>query len=202
MHSRKAKALSNLAVPLPLDTPTILASEESQAVADALNPLIADAFALYVKVKNYHWHITGPHFHDYHLLLDEQAETVLSTIDILAERIRKIGQTTIRGIKDISRLQTIEDDLDEFVPAGQMIRNLMQDNLLVAELQRNAIEICDKNRDTPTSNRLQEILDGTERRIWFLYEVIQDAMSATEVQMDEKVPARQDETSTARQSRM
>jgi starvation-inducible DNA-binding protein len=159
--------------PQQLATPTDLASDEVQAVVDAVNPLIADAFALYVKTKNFHWHVSGPHFRDYHLLLDEQAEGILGSLDVLAERVRRIGGTTIRSISQIAELQAIEDDNDEFVSADQMLQRLIDDNRGVAERQRAAIEVCDDNRDTPTGNILQELLDQTEKRIWFLYEAAQ-----------------------------
>ena len=156
------------AAPRELATPTDLQSDQVQAVAEAVNPLIADAFALYVKTKNFHWHVTGSHFRDYHLLFDEQAATILASIDTLAERVRKIGGTTIRSITHIGELQTIEDDDEEFVPAEEMIERLIADNRMMAEHQRAAIDVCDDNRDTPTGNILQEMLDETERRIWFL----------------------------------
>jgi starvation-inducible DNA-binding protein len=161
--------------PPELATPTDLLAEAVEAIASAVNPLIADAFALYAKTKNFHWHLAGPHFRDYHLLFDEQAAAILDSIDILAERVRRIGGTTIRSVSHISRLQTIEDDNDDFVPAGEMIQRLLADNRHIAEQQRAAIAVCDERGDTPTGNVLQEILDQTERRIWFLYEVSQGA---------------------------
>jgi starvation-inducible DNA-binding protein len=168
-----ARAVKSSPTPAELATPTDLTPEEVQAICDVVNPLIADAFALYVKTKNYHWHLAGPHFRDYHLLFDEQADAILQSIDTLAERVRRIGGTTIRSITHIGQLQTIGDDDDEFVPAEQMIERLIADNRHVAERQRAAIEVCDANRDTPTGNLLQEILDQTEKRIWFLHEVSQ-----------------------------
>jgi starvation-inducible DNA-binding protein len=165
--------IKSFPAPSQLATPTDLKPEEVQAVTEAVNPLIADAYALYAKTKNFHWHLASSHFRDYHLLFDEQADSIFDSIDVLAERIRRIGGTTIRSISHISQLQTIEDDNDEFVPPPQMVQRLLNDNLHIAKLQRSAIDICDKNRDTPTGNLLQEILDQTERRIWFLYEVSQ-----------------------------
>jgi starvation-inducible DNA-binding protein len=156
-----------------LATPTDLHPEEVHAISDAVNPLIADALALYVKTKNFHWHLAGAQFRDYHLLFDEQAEAIFESVDILAERMRRIGATTIRSISHVSRLQTIGDDDDDFVPPDQMIHRLLVDNRHIAELQRAAINVCDENRDTPTGNLLQEILDQTERRVWFLYEISQ-----------------------------
>lgn len=156
-----------------LATVTDLTSQEVQAITEAVNPLIADAFALYVKTKNFHWHLSGSHFRDYHLMFDEQADAVLESIDIMAERIRRIGGTTIRSISHVSQLQTIEDDNNDFVPPGEMLRRLMDDNAHIAKMVRSAITVCDKNRDSATSNLLQEILDETERRKWFLFEVMQ-----------------------------
>jgi len=159
--------------PPPLATPTDLRPVEVQAVVETVNPLIADAYALYVKTKNYHWHLAGSHFHDYHLLFDEQADAIFESIDVLAERVRRIGGTTIRSISHISQLQTIPDDNEDLVAPPEMVRRLLRDNLHLAERQRAAIAVCDGNRDTPTGNLLQEILDQTERRIWFLYEIQQ-----------------------------
>lgn len=165
--------IKSFPAPKQLATPTDLKPDEVQAVVEAVNPLIADAFALYVKTKNYHWHLATSHFRDYHLLFDEQADAIFESIDVLAERLRRVGGTTIRSITHISQLQTIEDDNDEFVMPEQMIQNLIADNRHIATQQRNAIEVCDNNRDKPTANVLEEILDQTERRIWFLYEVSQ-----------------------------
>jgi starvation-inducible DNA-binding protein len=157
----------------PLATPTDLRSEEVGAIAEAVNPVIADAFALYVKTKNYHWHLSGSHFRDYHLLFDEHAEALFGAIDTLAERMRRIGATTIRSISHISKLQTVKDDNAEFVSAEKMIQTLIDDNRHLAENQRAAVKICEDNRDTATSNLLQAILDETEKRTWFLYEISQ-----------------------------
>jgi starvation-inducible DNA-binding protein len=172
MQSTKTK-IESYPAPTQLATETDLSPQEAKAITDAVNPLIADAFALYVKTKNFHWHLYGSHFRDYHLLLDEQADAIFESIDIMAERVRKVGGTTIRSISHISQLQTIEDDNSNAVPAGEMVRILMKDNGHIAKMIRNAITVCDKNRDSPTSNLLQDILDKTERRKWFLYEVVQ-----------------------------
>jgi starvation-inducible DNA-binding protein len=173
-HSASAKEngkVKSYPPPKQLATPSDLKPEEVERVVTAVNPLIADAFALFTKTKNFHWHIASSHYRDYHLLLDEQAASIFESIDTLAERMRRIGGTTIRSISHISQLQTIEDDNRDFVPPDEMIEELLSDNRHIAELQRAAIEICDENRDTPTGNLLQEILDQTERRIWFLYEI-------------------------------
>jgi starvation-inducible DNA-binding protein len=172
MQSAKTKIESYPASP-PLATKTDLSPQEVKAVTEAVNPLIADAFALYVKTKNFHWHLYGSHFRDYHLLLDEHADAIFDSIDIMAERVRRVGGTTIRSISHIGQLQTIEDDNSDVVPAGEMIRILMEDNGHIGKIIRDAITVCDENRDSPTSNQLQDILDKTERRKWFLYEVLQ-----------------------------
>jgi starvation-inducible DNA-binding protein len=169
--NRTSDRIRSYPAPKQLATPTDLKPEEVRAVVEAINPLIADAFALYTKTKNFHWHIASSHYRDYHLLLDEQAASIFESIDPLAERVRRIGGTTIRSITHISQLQTIADDNNDFVPPDKMIAELLNDNQHIASQQRAAIEICERNRDTPTSNLLQEILDQTERRIWFLYEV-------------------------------
>lgn len=175
MTTRQATKTQTKAYPASrqLATVTDLTSKEAQAVTEAINPLIADAFALYVKTKNFHWHLSGSHFRDYHLLFDEQADAIFESIDIMAERVRRVGGTTIRSISHIGQLQTIEDDNDDFVPAGQMIKRLMDDNAHIAQQIRAAIEVCDKHRDSASSNALQEILDETERRKWFLFEIMQ-----------------------------
>jgi starvation-inducible DNA-binding protein len=162
-----------LPTPPQLATPTHLPPPAVGAVTEAVNRLVADAFALYVKTKNFHWHVAGSHFRDYHLLFDEQAEQILASIDLLAERVRKIGGTTLRSISHISQLQTIPDDNETFVPAGEMLRRLLEDNRRIAEKQDAAIALCEEKGDTPTANLLQELLDQTERRIWFLYETCQ-----------------------------
>lgn len=157
--------------PAQLSTPTDLKPDEVKNVVHTVNPLIADAFALYTKTKNFHWHLSGSHFRDYHLMFDEQADAIFESIDILSERVRRIGGTTIRSISHISRLQTIKDNNNDFVTAEEMIAELLSDNLHIAKNQREAIDKTEKNRDTPTSNLLQDQLDQTERRIWFLFEI-------------------------------
>jgi len=172
LQSTKTK-IESYPAPTQLATETDLSSKEAKAVTEAVNPLVADAFALYVKTKNFHWHLYGSHFRDYHELFDEHAEAILESIDIMAERVRRVGGTTIRSISHVGQLQTIEDDNSTLVPAGEMVRILMEDNGRIAKNIREAIEVCDENRDSPTSNLLQDILDNTERRKWFLYEIVQ-----------------------------
>jgi starvation-inducible DNA-binding protein len=171
--------LPSYPAPKPLATPTDLLPDEARAIVEAVNPLIADAFALYLKTKNYHWHLFGSHFRDYHLLFDEQAEAIFASIDPLAERVRRVGGTTLRSIGHISRLQTIADDEEELVAPAEMIRRLLADNARIAQAQRAAIDACESNRDSVTANLLQEILDQTERRKWFLYEISQGADNAS-----------------------
>jgi starvation-inducible DNA-binding protein len=162
----------------PLATPTDLTPQEVQAVTEAINPLVADAFALYVKTKNFHWHLAGSHFRDYHLLFDEHADQIFDSIDTLAERVRRVGGMTIRSIGHISKLQTVEDDNEDFVPAGEMVRRLMQDNQHLAHIQRTAHQVCERNRDVATASDLETIIDETERRAWFLFEVYQGHANA------------------------
>jgi starvation-inducible DNA-binding protein len=171
---RRGAQSAKTSVPGALATVTDLDASNVLVIADAVNPLIADALALYVKTKNFHWHLSGHRFRDYHLLFDEQAASILESVDVLAERVRKIGGTTLRSIGHIGRLQRIPDDDDDYVPASEMIRRLLDDNRQIAERQRAAIDLCDSRGDSPTGNILQDILDQTERRIWFLFELTQD----------------------------
>lgn len=177
MTTRQATKTQTKAYPASrqLATVTDLTSKEAQAVTEAVNPLIADAFALYVKTKNFHWHLAGSHFRDYHLLFDEQADVIFDAIDLLAERVRRVGGTTIRSIGHIAQLQTIADDNEEFVPAGQMVRRLMEDNTHLARAMRAAHEICEHSHDVATASILETLIDEAERRTWFLFEVTQGA---------------------------
>jgi starvation-inducible DNA-binding protein len=158
-----------------LATPTDLKSHDVQAVVEAINPLVADAFALYIKTKNFHWHVSGPQFRDYHLLLDEQADQLLASTDILAERVRRIGGTTIRSLAHIQKLTRIADDQDDEVSPRDMIRRLLDDNRQMVHALREAIAICEASRDSVTANVMEELLDQTEKRVWFLFETIQSA---------------------------
>jgi len=153
-----------------LATPSDLKDKGRQEIADVINPLVADAFALYVKTKNFHWHLSGSHFRDYHLLFDEQAEQIFATIDVLAERVRKLGKTTIRSIDHISCLQNVKDSEEAFVEPEQMLQILMHDNQKYAERMRAAHEVCAKHNDVATTSILEVFIDETERRIWFLFE--------------------------------
>jgi starvation-inducible DNA-binding protein len=151
-------------------TPTDLSQEAVRDISAALNALLADAFALYLKTKNFHWHVSGPHFRDYHLLLDEQAEQIFATTDELAERVRKIGATTLRSIGDIARRQSIKDNDEKFVSPTDMLRELMADNKAMAAAMRKAHEVADKHEDVATASLLEPFIDATERRTWFLFE--------------------------------
>ncbi|XUM22878.1 Dps family protein [Bradyrhizobium oligotrophicum S58] len=153
-----------------LDTPTDLSPDAVNKISTALNTLLADAFALYLKTKNFHWHVSGRHFHDYHLMLDEQSDAIFATTDQLAERVRKLGGTTLKSISQISKLQTIKDNNEEYVPPREMLRELMEDNKHVAAAMRKAHELCDDNDDPATAGLLETFIDETERRTWFLFE--------------------------------
>ena len=168
-------------VPVRLAVPTELTGEAVEAVSLSVNGVIADSFALYLKTKNFHWHVSGVHFRDFHLLFDGQADEIFESIDALAERVRKIGGTTIRSISNVTQLQSISDDNDAYVAPDQMILRLMNDNSSIARKQRAGIELCEKMRDHPTSNLLEDVLDETERRIWFLFEISRDFSDATAV---------------------
>jgi len=165
--------------PRALATPTDLSPEGVRAITGAINGLIADAFALYLKTKNYHWHLASSHFRDYHLLFDEQADKIFATIDPLAERVRKIGGTTIRSIGHIAALQSVQDSDEDFVAPGEMVRRLMDDNKNMAASMRAAHETCDKYRDVATASLLEVFIDETERRTWFLFEVAQSGEEPT-----------------------
>ena len=153
-----------------LDTPTDLPQAAVDKISASLNTLLADAFALYLKTKNFHWHVCGRHFRDYHLMLDEQGEAIFATTDQLAERVRKLGGTTLRSIGQIAKLQTIQDNNEQFVPPRQMLRELMEDNKHMAAAMRKAHKLADDNEDTGTAQLLELFIDETERRTWFLFE--------------------------------
>ena len=153
-----------------LDTPTDLSKEAVREITTALNGLLADAFALYLKTKNFHWHVSGTHSRDYPLLLDEPGEQIFATTDDLAERARKIGGTTLRSIGDIAKHQSIEDNDAEFVAPNDMLRELMSDNKAMAAAMRKAHDIADRHEDVATASLLENFIDATERRTWFLFE--------------------------------
>ena len=153
-----------------LDTPTDMPQAAADKISASLNTLLADAFALYVKTKNFHWHVSGRHFRDYHLMLDQQSDDIFATTDQLAERVRKLGGTTLRSIGQIGKLQTIKDNNESYVPPREMLRELMEDNKHVAAAMRKANKLCDDHEDSGTAGLLETFIDETERRTWFLFE--------------------------------
>jgi starvation-inducible DNA-binding protein len=153
-----------------LKTPTDLSSNAAKSVKDALNTILADSFALYLKTKNFHWHVSGPHFRDYHLMLDEQAAEIFASTDDIAERVRKTGNVTLRSIGDIARHQTIKDNDQDFVAPGDMLKELRDDNLKLVESLREAKDIADTAKDNATSAMIDDWTDQAERRAWFLFE--------------------------------
>ena len=153
-----------------LATPSKLGSNAVKDISGALTILLADTFALYIKTKNFHWHISGPHFRDYHLMLDEQAEQIFAITDDIAERARKIGGTTLRSIGQISRQQRLEDNDADFVTPLDMLAELRDDNLQLIEYMRETHELCDEHKDVATASMLEVWIDEAERRTWFLFE--------------------------------
>ena len=153
-----------------LKTPTDLERNSARSVAEALNAILADSYALYLKTKNFHWHVSGPHFRDYHLLLDEQAAQILAGTDAIAERVRKVGGTTLRSIGHVARLQRIKDNDAEFVGARDMLAELHRDNLQLVEFLRDAKEVVDAAGDNATAGMLDDWTDQAEERAWFLFE--------------------------------
>src|SRR5271167_3922548 len=156
------------------ETPTDLSREGVTEITAALRQLLADAFALYLKTKNFHWHMTGRHFRDYHLLLDEHADQIFAMTDDIAERARKIGETSLRSIGDISRHQRLTDNDDEDVAPNGMLTELNADNQALTRYFRSAHELCEKYEDVATASLIEVWIDQTERRTWFLSEVVQD----------------------------
>jgi starvation-inducible DNA-binding protein len=154
----------------PLGTPTGFRSEARGDIAGALNALIADMFALYLKTKNFHWHMSGPHFRDYHLLLDEQADQLFGATDAIAERVRKIGGTTLHSIGHIGRLQRVLDNDADFVTPLDMLAELRDDNKQLAERMRETHSVCDEHGDVATASLLENWIDEAERRVWYLFE--------------------------------
>ena len=153
-----------------LQTPTDLGANAQKDIAGAINAVLADTFALYLKTKNFHWHMSGPHFRDYHLLLDEQSEQIFATTDPLAERVRKIGGGTLRSIGDIARHQRLADNDAPYVDPQDMLAELRDDNQRVVASMREAHGLCDEHGDVATASLLETYIDDAERRVWFLYE--------------------------------
>jgi starvation-inducible DNA-binding protein len=153
-----------------LGTPTDLSSDAVRDISAALKALLADVFALYLKTKNYHWHMSGRHFRDYHLLLDEQSDQIFAITDDIAERARKIGGTTLRSIGEIGRLQRILDNDAEYVTPRDMLAELQGDNKQLVSEMRRTHEICEQYNDVATASLIEVWIDEAERRTWFLYE--------------------------------
>jgi starvation-inducible DNA-binding protein len=153
-----------------LDTPTDLSPEGTGAIAAALNGVLADSFALYVKTKNFHWHVSGPNFRDYHQLFDEQAAQILATTDPLDERVRKISRTTLRSIGHIAQLTNVADNDAPFVSPLEMLNELVADNKAVVRSMREAHHVCDEHNDVASASLLENFIDEAEERVWFLFE--------------------------------
>jgi starvation-inducible DNA-binding protein len=154
----------------PLVTPTDLGSRATKDISAGMNAILADVFALYLKTKNFHWHMSGPHFRDYHLLLDEQADQLYAMTDPIAERIRKIGGATLRSIGHIARLQRVKDNDAEYVDPLDMLAELREDNKTLASRLREVHNVTDEHRDIATASLIENWIDETERRTWFLFE--------------------------------
>ena len=154
----------------PLATPTDLGSEATRDISSAMNGILADVFALYLKTKNFHWHMSGPHFRDYHVLLDEQADQVYAMSDPIAERVRKVGGSTLRSIGHIARMQRIADNDADYVEPSDMLAELRENNISLATRLRAAHETCEEHRDIATASLIENWFDETERRTWFLFE--------------------------------
>jgi starvation-inducible DNA-binding protein len=154
----------------PLQTPTDLGSNASRDITAALNVLLADLFALYVKTKNFHWHVSGPHFRDYHLMFDEQSEQIFATTDDIAERVRKVGGLTVHSIGEIARLKRLPDNDADYVDPLDMLAELRSDNQTVITALRETHALCDEENDVATASLIENWIDQAERRVWFLYE--------------------------------
>jgi starvation-inducible DNA-binding protein len=155
-----------------LQTPSDLDRKGVAAISGELRKLLADVFVLYAKTKNFHWHMSGPHFRDYHLLLDEHADQIFAMTDDIAERARKIGGLTLHSISDISRHQRLKDNNEEFVPPNDMLAELSEDNQRLVVFMRSTHEVCEKYNDVATASMLEVWIDQTERRTWFLSEIV------------------------------
>jgi starvation-inducible DNA-binding protein len=167
-NSRRAELLHRREA--PLETRTDLTAEATKDISGAMNAILADVFALYLKTKNFHWHMSGPHFRDYHLLLDEHADQLFAMTDPVAERVRKIGGLTLHSIGEISRIQRVLDNDAEYVEPLDMLAELTDDNKTLATHLREAHNVCDEHRDFATASLIEVWIDETERRTWFLFE--------------------------------
>jgi starvation-inducible DNA-binding protein len=154
----------------PLETPTDLGSNATQDVSGALNALLADMFALYLKTKNFHWHVSGRHFRSLHLMFDEQGAEIFATTDAIAERVRKLGGTTLRSIGHVGRLQRIADNDADYVTPLDMLAELREDNQQLVAAMRETHDVCDEHGDVATASLLENWIDEAEKRVWFLFE--------------------------------
>ena len=154
----------------PMETPTDLGSQATKDISAALNLLLADFFALYLKTKNFHWHVSGPHFRDYHLLLDEQADQIFAVTDVVAERVRKLGGGTLRSIGQIAKLQRVLDNDTDYVSPLDMLAELRDDNERLASHLRETHSLCDERGDVATASLLEVWIDEAEKRVWYLFE--------------------------------
>ncbi|PZR00882.1 MAG: DNA starvation/stationary phase protection protein [Cereibacter sphaeroides] len=161
-----------------LKTPTDLGGNAVKDIAGALNGLLADSFALYFKTKNFHWHVSGPHFRDYHLMLDEHAAQIFAATDDIAERVRKIGGTTLRSINQAANMTRVLPNDAEFVEPADMLAELMEDNKAFTAALRAARTVCDEHEDSGSTAMIEVWIDETERRTWFLYETLRPAMTS------------------------
>jgi len=162
----------------PLRTPTLLSPESVQNITAELNVLLADVFALYLKTKNFHWHVSGPHFRDYHLLLDEQGDRIFAMTDDIAERVRKLGGTTIRSIGHIARLKHVADNDAGYVEPQDMLSELREDNQALIGRMIEIYDLCDEANDVATASVLETWMDETQRRVWFLFEASRTGLTA------------------------
>jgi starvation-inducible DNA-binding protein len=153
-----------------LATPTDLGANATKDISGALNALVADTFALYLKTKNFHWHVSGPNFRDYHLMFDEHGDQIFAMTDVLAERVRKIGGTTLRSIGDIARQQRLADNDAAYVDTQDMLAELREDNQRFIAAMRQVHDLCDEHGDVATASLLENFIDEAEKRVWFLYE--------------------------------
>jgi starvation-inducible DNA-binding protein len=168
----RAKETEGIEIPAELKTPTDLTPDAVEEICKVLRELLADAFALYVKTKNFHWHMSGSHFRDYHLLLDEHGDQIFAMTDVIAERTRKIGGTTLRSIGDIARHQRLKDNDAEFVSPKDMLAELCADNRTLTASMREKHKLCEEHNDVATTSLIEVWIDETERRTWFLYETM------------------------------
>jgi starvation-inducible DNA-binding protein len=153
-----------------LATPTDLGANATKDISGALNALLADTFALYMKTKNFHWHVSGPNFRDYHLMFDEHGDQIFAMTDVIAERVRKIGGTTLRSIGDIARQQRLADNDAAYVDTQDMLAELREDNQRFIAAMREVHDVCDEHGDVATASLLENFIDEGEKRVWFLYE--------------------------------